>query len=340
MFALKRWAALSAPLLAVLTIAPEVRADLEVVVSIKPIHSLVAGVMAGDLAPKLLVDGSASPHSYSLRPSGARQLQDADLIFWVGHNLESFLEKPIDSLGPRTTVTELMNAPGVDLLPVRTGVTFEAHHHGHGEHDDEHTRIEKHDDHEDGHGEHHEEQEEGEGHGHDAANPHIWLDPVNAQALVRAIAEALIAVDPEHAPLYAANAQSMHERIQALSAELDATLTPARGQPFFVFHDAYQYMERRYGLTAAGSITLNAEVSPGAGRIREIADKIRDIDAACVFSEPQFSPKLVEVVTADTSARTGVLDPLGTGLPAGPDLYFTLMRNMATAMRACLSPAG
>jgi len=332
-----RLAALGACLATMLVAMTDARADLEVVVSIKPIHSLVAGVMEGDLAPKLIVDGSASPHSYSLRPSGAQRLQDADLIFWVGHNLESFLEKPIASHGPRAAVVELMDVPGVDLLPIRTGATFETHDHGHDEHEDEHANDEKHEDHDD-----HEEHASSEEHGHhdDDANPHIWLDPVNAQALVRAIAEALITADPEHAPLYAANAQSMHERIEVLSAELDATLAPARGRPFFVFHDAYQYMERRFGLTAAGSVTLNAEVSPGAGRIREIADKIRTLEATCVFSEPQFSPKLVNVVTAHTATKTGVLDPLGTGIPAGPDLYFTLMRNMAASIRACLSPTG
>lgn len=293
------------------------RADLEVVASIKPIHALVAGVMEGDLGPRLILDGPASPHSYSLRPSGARTLGRADLIFWVGHNLESFLEKPIDSLGGDATVITLMDAPGVELVSFREGTTFERHTDDHSGGQEQDGRADEEP---------------------PPLDPHIWLDPANAQALVRAITHALIAADPEHAPLYAGNAQSLHVRIEKLSAEIDAMLEPVRAQPFFVFHDGYRYMERRYGLAAAGSITLSPEIPPGAGRVRDIRDKIRALGATCVFTEPQFPPTLVNVVTAGTDARTGVLDPLGTGLPAGPDLYFTLMRNMAAAMRACLSP--
>jgi zinc transport system substrate-binding protein len=318
MFATKRLlTAIGATVLFVLTIRPDARADLEVVASIKPIHSLVAGVMGGDLGPRLILDGPASPHSYSLRPSGASTLGRADLIFWVGHNLESFLEKPIDSLGGDATVITLMEAPDVELVSFREGTTFERH-------TDDHAG-----------GEEQDGRPSGEG---SQLDPHIWLDPANTQALVRAITHALIAADPEHAPLYAGNAQSLHARIEKLSAEIDAMLEPVRAQPFFVFHDGYRYMERRYGLAAAGSITLSPEIPPGAGRVRDIRDKIRTLGATCVFTEPQFPPTLVNVVTAGTDARTGVLDPLGTGLPAGPDLYFTLMRNMAAAMRACLSP--
>jgi zinc transport system substrate-binding protein len=322
MFTMKRLALVSATFLAVHAVTPAARADLEVVASIKPIHSLVAGVMKGDLAPRLLIGGSTSPHTYSLRPSDARTLGGADVIFWVGHNLESFLEKSIEA-GDSVAI-ELMDASGVRTLAYRKGTTFEAHDHAAHGHGDEDHAAHADDDHEN----------------ENALDPHIWLDPANAQAMVRAIAEALIAADPEHAPLYAANAQSLHARIETLSAELNDILSPVRKQPFFVFHDAYHYMEQRYGLAAAGSITLNPDVSPGAGRVRDIRNKIQTLGATCVFTEPQFSPKLVQVVTADTSANTGVLDPLGAALPAGPDLYFDLMRNMATAMRDCLSPAG
>ena len=335
MYATKRAASICATLLAIVATAPAAQADPEIIASIKPIHSLVAGVMEGDLAPKLVVEGAASPHTYSLRPSGARALGRADLIFWVGHNLEPFLEKPIESLGTGATVVTLMDAPGVRALAYREGTTFEGHDHAEDDHADE-----KHEEGEHEHGGHDDDHDKHGDHADGDLDGHIWLDPVNAQAMVRAIADALITADPEHAPLYAANAQSMHERIEALSAEIDAILTPVRGQPFFVFHDAYHYMEQRYGLAAAGSITLTPDLSPGAGRVRDIRDRVRALGATCVFTEPQFSPKLVNVVTAGTDARTGVLDPLGTALPAGPDLYFTLMRNMATAMRACLALNG
>jgi zinc transport system substrate-binding protein len=321
MYATKPAASIFATFLAIMAIAPTARADLEVIASIKPIHSLVAGVMEGDLAPQLIVEGSASPHTYSLRPSGAGALAHADLIFWVGHELESFLDKPIESLRGDAVAVALMDAPGVRALTYREGNTFEGHDHAEDDHSDE---------------EHAEDE-----HGADSdLDGHIWLDPVNAQAMVRAIADALITADPEHAPLYAANAQSMHERIEALSTEIDVMLSPVRGQPFFVFHDAYQYMEQRYGLTAAGSITLTPELSPSAKRIRDIRNKVRALGATCVFTEPQFPTSLVDVVTAGTPAKIGVLDPLGTTLPAGPGLYFTLMRNMATTMRTCQAPDG
>jgi len=320
MFAMKQPAIIGASLFFILMIAPPARADLEVVASIKPIHSLVAGVMEGDLGPKLVVEGAASPHTYSLRPSGAATLAHADLIFWVGHELESFLEKPIESLSGDAVAVALIDAQGVRALAYRESATFESHDHAADEHG--------HDGHDDAHDD------------EDGLDGHIWLDPVNAQAMVRAITDALITADPEHAPLYAANAQSLHERIDALSAEIDALLTPVRGRSFFVFHDAYHYMEQRYGLAAAGSITLTPDQSPGAGRIRDIRDKVRELGATCVFTEPQFPRRLVNVVTEGTAARVGMLDPLGTALPAGPDLYFTLMRNMAAAMRDCLSPVG
>ena len=129
-------ASLAATLAAVLLAAPNARADLEVVASIKPIHSLVAGVMEGDRAPGLIIEGRTSPHSYSLRPSDARRLQDADLVFWIGHSLEAFLKKPIESLGPHTVAVKLLDAPGVAALPVRTGATFETDDHSDGDHGD------------------------------------------------------------------------------------------------------------------------------------------------------------------------------------------------------------
>ena len=303
------------PTAASLATAQPTRADLEVVASIKPIHSLVAGVMEGDLAPHLIVDGPASPHTFSLRPSSARALERADVIFWVGRNLEPFLEKSIESRSGKAAVVTLIEAPNVDPMPFREGAMFEADIDA----DDPDGR---------------ENEEEA------TLDPHIWLDPARAQMLVRAIAQALTTAAPEHAPLYAANAQKLQARIEMLSAEIDTILSPVRERSFFVFHDGYRYMERRYGLEAAGSITVSPDALPSAGRVRDIRDKIRSLDATCVFSEPQFSPKLVDVVTADTSAKTGVLDPLGVGIPAGPDHYFTLMRDMAASMRDCLSPNG
>ena len=184
---------------------------------------------------------------------------------------------------------------------------------------------------------HHDHEEHA--HEHGAYDPHVWLDPENAKALVHEIEEALAAADPENAKKYEANALKINEKLDALIKEISTDLAPAQGKGFVVFHDAYQYFEKRFGLSAAGSITVSPEVVPGAERISEIREKVKSLQASCVFSEPQFEPKLIATVTEGTDAKTGVLDPLGTSIENGPDLYFTLIRNMARSFKDCLSAA-
>ncbi|MDJ1463762.1 zinc ABC transporter substrate-binding protein ZnuA [Nitratireductor sp. GZWM139] len=299
-------------------------ADMEVVTSIKPVHSLVAGVMEGVGEPALILQGAGSPHTYSMRPSQARMLANADLVFWVGPGLEVFLEKPLETLAGEATQVALSDSEGLTLLEMREGGAFEAHSHG----DD-------HDDHDD-HG--HEAEEGGHDHAHEhGPDAHLWLDPDNAKIMVSAIAEALSAADAENASAYAANAAALNERIAALQTELSAELEPVKDRPFIVFHDAYQYFEKQFGLAAAGSITVSPEIIPGAQRVDEIRTKVRELDAACVFAEPQFEPRLVEVVTEGTDAKSGVLDPLGAEIEDGKDLYFELMRGMAASLKTCLT---
>lgn len=355
----------------VLGLAPASAHALEgVVASIKPVHSLVAGVMQGAGEPHLIVRGAASPHTYSLRPSDAAALEASKLVFWVGPGLETFLDGAIDTLGANAAVVELGEAHGLVKLPFREGGPFDAHEHGdgheehgaadhgHGEaheeaghHDEEHDHGETaaaghdhaHDD--EGHG--HDETAEAEhdhdaGHDHDHGgfDTHLWLDPQNAAAMVHEIEEALATADPENAALYAENAEKLEARLDELAVEIAAELAPVKDRPFVVFHDAYQYFENRFGLRAAGSITVNPDVMPGAERLTEIRSRIEELGATCVFAEPQFEPKLVTVATEGTGAGSGVLDPLGATLDDGPDLYFELMRNMASSLRECLASAG
>lgn len=318
----------------------------KVVASIKPVHSLVASVMQGVAEPQLIIEGAGSPHTYSLRPSQARALQEADLIFWIGHELEAFLEKPVETIGTGAKSVELIDAHGLVKLPFREGGAFEGHdhgehggEHGHADHDED-----KHDDHaghdhdethghDDGHG-------DGHGHAHGAFDAHIWLDPENAKAMVNEIAEALSAADPDNAAAYEANAAKTVERIETMRTDIDARLTPLRGKGFIVFHDGYQYFEKRFGVTASGSITVSPEVMPGAERVAEIKARIGELGATCVFAEPQFEPKLIQVVTEGTDARSGVLDPLGAELADGPDLYFGLIDGLASSMEQCLGGNG
>ncbi|MEO4040791.1 zinc ABC transporter substrate-binding protein ZnuA [Hoeflea sp. CAU 1731] len=302
-------------------------ADVKVVASIKPVHSLVASIMEGARTPEILVDGAASPHTYSLKPSQARSLADAEIVFWVGPSLEPFLEKPLETIAGGSTSVALDDAPGLTLLDIREGGTFEEHdHEGHDDHAD-------HDDHDheahDGHDDHDGDHDHG-------FNPHIWLDPANAAAMADAIAATLQKADPDNAVLYAENLANVKTRLTALTEGVAPVVEPVKDKPFIVFHDAYHYFENRFGLAAAGSITISPEVSPGAARISEIREKVEDLKAVCVFSEPQFESSIVSTIIEGTDAKTAVLDPLGAELANGPDLYFSLIGNLADSMADCL----
>ena len=291
----------------------------KVVVSIKPIHSLVAAVMQGVGTPDLIVDGAASPHTYALKPSNARSLEQAQVVFWVGPGMEAFLQKPLASLGSNASVVELDHAPGITKLKFREGGAFEPHDDG-----DEPAAGEDHEhDHDD--------------HDHGEFDTHLWLDPHNAKAMVAEITTSLVAADPANALTYEANQKALNDKLDALDTEIASTLAPVKDKPFIVFHDAYQYFEHRYGVRVSGSITVSPETIPGAQRVSEIHSKVTDLGATCVFSEPQFEPKLVNVVLEGTSAKSGVLDPEAATLPQGPDLYFDLMRGIANSLKACLS---
>ncbi|SIQ57530.1 zinc transport system substrate-binding protein [Rhizobium sp. RU35A] len=317
-----------------LVVATAAHAAPDVVVSIKPIHSLVASVMQGVAEPKLIVDGAASPHTYSMKPSNAKAVADADIVFWVGPTMEAFLDKPLDALGGKAMVVALGDAPGLEKLTFREGGPFEAHDDGdeQGEGHDRVTEKAHHDDH--GHDAH--EAHAHEGHSHEGFDTHLWLDPENAKAMVKEIEARLVAADPANVAIYTRNTLALLKRIDALDVEIAATVAPVKNKPFIVFHDAYQYFEHHYGVKVAGSITVSPETAPGAERLKEIKAKIAGLGATCVFAEPQFTPKLINVVTEGTRAKSGVLDPEGATLKAGPDLYFELMRTIATSLNDCL----
>ena len=316
------------------TSATMAQADVNVVTSIKPVHSLVSAVMKGVGEPSLLVEGAGSPHTYALKPSQARKLQDADLVFWMSHDLEAFLEKSIEGIAANAKSVPLMDSHGLIKLEFREGGAFDSHGHedeGHDDHGKDDHDEHKHDDH--GHDDH-------DDHGHGEADPHVWLDPVNAKAMVHEIEEALAEADPAHAATYEANAEALMAKLDGLVDEIDAELEPVKGRGYVVFHDAYQYFENRFGVSAVGSSTVSPEVLPGAERVSELQEKVRDLGATCVFSEPQFKPKLVATVTENTNAGTGVLDPLGASIEDGPELYFTLIRTMAKSLKDCLAKTG
>lgn len=282
-----------------------------VVASIKPVHSLVAAVMAGIGEPTLIVKGAASPHSYALKPSDADALEAADIVFWTGHGMELFLGNALETLSGKANVVELADAPGIVLLPVREGGAFEPHTHE-GEAPEEHD------------------------HDHGEGDMHFWLDPENAKLMVTHIATTLAAADPANASAYAANAEAEHVKLDALEAELAATLAPVADKPFIVFHDAYQYFEARFGLALAGSVTVTPDVAPGAARIDELKAKLATLGATCVFAEPNFPPTIIKAITEGSAAKSGILDPEGGALTEGVDLYPNLLRGLANSLVDCL----
>ena len=321
-----------------------------IVATIRPLHSLVAGVTDGVTVPYLIVPGAGSPHAYTLRPSDAAALEQAQVIFWIGEDMETFLAEPLETLGEGAVVVALADAPGVTRLAFRDSGPFVPRHHGteedhahadhdHGGHDhDEHGHDHHaHADHDEGGHEEHGHEEHGHDHRHGAIDMHMWLDPANARAWTAVIVDTLVAADPANAAAYAANGDAVAARLDDLTAELEATLAPVRDRPFVVFHDAYQYMENRFDLTVAGSITVGPDIQPGADRVAEIQHRVRDLGVVCIFSEPQFAPRFIDVIAEGGEVGTGVLDPLGADLEDGPDLYFELMRQNAGALADCLN---
>ena len=296
------------------------------VASIKPIHSLLAGVMEGVGRPALLVRGGASPHTFSLRPSDAQALEDADIVVWVGEDLESFLVQPLDALARDACILELSRAAGITLLRFRESGAWDEH-----DEEDEDRRAGA----DDEQGEAHVHREDGHEHHSGEYNMHLWLDPTNAEVIVDSMAGALSRIDPERTSVYAENAAAVKARLRALDEELKETFAAVRDHGFIVFHDAWQYLDTRYGLRAVGSVTVNPDRAPGAARLSEIREKITEADATCVFAEPQFEPRLVRTLVEGTGAGTGTLDPLGAALEDGPNLYFTLLRANADTFRAC-----
>ncbi len=302
--------------------------DLNVVTTIKPIHALASAVMQGVGVPRVLIDGSGSPHTFTLKPSDAKTLSAATVFLRVSEGLEPFTIRIVASLPKTVRVVTLENTPGLTLHPLRTGATFEA--------DDDEPAPGK-------------AAQKGAAKavwGHQQHRPlpsaspamdgHIWLNPANARVLAGAIAEVLAEADPGHAAAFRANAQDVSRRLLQLDGELAAALEPVKGRPYIVFHDAYQYLEHRYGLTPAGSVTLSPDVPPSAKRLTELRHKIANLKAACVFAEPQFTPKIVETIIEGTATRRGTLDPLGAAIPAGPEQYFTLLRALAADLKSCL----
>lgn len=288
------------------------RADLRVTASIPPLHSLVAQVMTGAGAPELLIPGGASPHGFSLAPSQAEMLSRSDVLFWVGQGLEAALSKPIATLARNATVVAMADVKDLVRLKRRSADLGDGHGHDHGH-----------------------------GHGRNQAaggdDPHYWLDPANAKAMIDMIARTLGAAAPGQKALFLANADDAKSRIDAMMREFTQRLDPLKNRPFIVFHDAYQYLETRFGLHAAGILAVDPERPAGARHVNELRELLRQRDIICLFTEPQLSSRLADRLVKGTATRIATLDPLGSGMAPGAGLYERMMTANLTALESCLT---
>ena len=305
----------------------------KVVTSIKPIHSLVSYVMDGVGLPDLLVDGSSSPHTFQLKPSHATMLQEADIVFWIGEDLESFLETPLDSIAANAKRVTLMDSDQIELLKFREKNVFDDHHDDHDEHEDHADGHDDHDEHE-GHDDHDEhEGHDDHAHHHGEHDIHFWLDPEIAKSIVNITARELSEIDPNNKSTYEKNAANaiddLEELINVTRSKINSDAT------YIVFHDAYQYFEQRFGIEVIGALTVNPEVLPGAKQLSEIREVIEHENVNCLFSEPQFNPSIANTIAKDTGIKAAVLDPLGAELEPGKDLYFELISDMASSFENC-----
>ena len=323
-------------IITLLSFITSAKAEVKVVTSIKPIHSLVSYVMDGVGAPDLIVDGFNSPHNFQLKPSHAKMLENADIIFWIGEGLENFLEKPLDSISKNAKKVELMEIKGINKLEFREKNIFNEHDHDEHKHEED-GHKEEHDEHEheeDGHKEEkHDDHDGHDDHGHGEHDPHIWLDPQNAKVMVKLITKELSELDLKNAPTYKKNSEKALSDLDKLIKKVKKDTN--KDLRFVAFHDAYHYYEDRFGINLLGALTVNPDVLPGAEQLAEIREVIEHEKVNCIFSEPQFNPDIIKSIAKDTGVKTGVLDPLGANLDKGKNLYFDLIKNISSSCKGC-----
>ena len=348
----------------------DVSTDIKVVTTIKPLHSLISRIMETRGEPQLIIEGTNNPHTFVFKPSHAKMIEEADIVFWIGEDLEAFMEKPLNSLAKDTKKIAFMDSESIEKLKFREENIFDDHddHDGHkdDDHDDEHEGHDDHDDHDDhdGHDDEHEGHDDHDdhdghkdddhddhddhdghddehddhaghhdGHNHGEFDAHIWLDPENAKEMVKIIRDELIKIDPEGQRQYSVNAAGATLELDNLINNVETELS--KDISYIVFHDAYQYFETRFGVKSAGALTLNPDVLPGAKQIADIQDLISDKGIKCIFSEPQYNPKIIETLGNDMNISTGVMDPLGAFIDAGPTMYVELINGIANSIKEC-----
>ena len=305
---------------ALLAVSLPVRA-IEVLTTIKPLGFIAAAITDGVSEPKVLLPTGASPHDFSLRPSDIRSINSADLVVWVGPELEGFMAKPLANHPHALALTQ------VEGMPLFNYATQDSHDsHDHDAHDHDHAAHEHGDhDHDEGH----------EGHHHEGVDPHIWLGPTQAKVIAKAIASELGKLDPANQARYDANLVAFDAKVDAKDKVIAGQMKAVNQKGYFVFHEAYGYWERHYGMSSKGHFTVSPERRPGAKTLVDIRKALEEKQASCIYAEPQFSPAVIESVARNTGAKVLLLDEVGEQVPLGPDGYPQFMQQLADAFAQC-----
>ena len=293
--------------------AAAIQPGLRVLTSIKPVQLIAQAITDGVSEAEVLLPPGASPHSHSLRPSDARKLRDADVIFWIGPDMEMFLEKMLLN-AKSTRSVPLMESDNVKLrLNDEDG---DSHGHSHG-------LI---------HGHSH-----SHGHDHGAYDAHIWLSPDNAIGMATTMTSTLSEMNPGNAKKYKSNLKRFKNSMRNADIRNKKKLRPYQKRPIFVFHDAYGYLEEHYQLNIAGHFTLNPEQQPGARHLAQLRTKLRESGKTCVFREPQFEPAYIGKIAEGVDARISVLDPLAMNIVEGPEGYPQFINSLVDNIVSCLN---
>jgi zinc transport system substrate-binding protein len=301
-----------------------------VITTIQPINALVNAVIGNTGGSTLLIPSEVSPHEFKLKPSDVKTLQDGNIIFYISNHLESSITKVFKNLPKNIKIINLMEETGINHLAIRDNEAWERHDH----HDDHDKHAKKDDDHDD-HDKHAKKDDDHDDHEKED-DVHIWLDPDNAIKIIQKVNKELSLLFPENSQIYNKNATNIINKITELKSELKEELLSIKDKPYIVFHDAYQYFEKVFGLNAVGSIALEDDVATSPKQISYIRNKIIKSNVSCVFQEPQFDSKLVKTVVEGTDAKIGTLDPLGVDIANKKNFYLQLLRNMSKSLKKCL----
>ncbi|MDH1086146.1 zinc ABC transporter substrate-binding protein ZnuA [Pantoea brenneri] len=291
-------------------------AQANVVASLKPVGFIAAAIADGVTPVDVLLPDGASEHDYALRPSDAKRLKNADLVVWIGPEMEAFMAKSAAELPAKKNLA-IVDINGVKPLLISGG-----------EDEDEHTAEKSEQPDADAHHHHHGE-----------FNMHLWMSPEIARKTAVAIHEKLLELMPQDKAKLDANLQQFEVTLADTDKRVNAQLAPVRNQGYFVFHDAYTYFEKHYGLSPTGHFTVNPEIQPGAQRLHQIRTQLVEQKAVCVFAEPQFRPAVIDAVARGTQVRKGTLDPLGTDISLAKDSYVKFLSQLSSQYASCLNGA-